>query len=215
MASSPNEMTPTPPVPSHPGIEEVRQWMEGTDPEPEHEQQVTRLVLMLFDRLQPLHGLGHRERVLLEAAALVHDIGMKVSDKRHHKHSYEMIKKHRFLMWRPEEVDMIALMARYHRKADPSVDHAEFAALPERERTALRKLAGILRVADGLDRAHLSTVQDLDVTYDSNVICIKLHAYRDCGTEMWGAERKAQLFESVFSKRLNLQAADGSRALAL
>ena len=183
--------------------------MEGIDPEPEHEQQVTRLALMLFDALTPLHGLGSRERQLLEAAGLVHDIGMKVSEKRHHKHSYELIKKHRFLMWRSEEVDVFALTARYHRKAEPSVDHSEFAALPERDRNSVRKLAAILRLADGLDRAHLSTVQRIEVTIDSTVVGITLHSYRDCATEIWGAERKTGLFESVFSKRVNLQAADG------
>jgi len=184
--------------------------MEEIDPEPEHEYQVTRLALMLFDSLAPLHGLDPRERILLQAAALVHDIGMSVSDRRHHKYTYELVQKHRFLMWRREEVDLFALVARYHRKADPSLDHAEFAALPERERNVVSKMAAILRLADGLDRAHLSTVQAIDVAHDSNTIRIKLHTYRDCGTEIWGAERKASLFEGLFSKRLNIQAVDGS-----
>jgi exopolyphosphatase/guanosine-5'-triphosphate,3'-diphosphate pyrophosphatase len=212
MAKTSRETTPKTTVPSHPGIEEVRQWMDDIDPEPEHEQQVTRLALILFDHIQPLHGMGSRERVLLEAAGLVHDVGMSVSAKRHHRHSYELIKKHRFLMWRPEEVDFFALIARYHRKADPSVDHEEFMALPERDRSAVRKLAAILRLADGLDRAHLSTVQNMDVTFDSNTIFLKLRTYRDCGTEIWGVERKAGLFESVFSRRLSVEAVDGYHA---
>lgn len=214
MATTSRATSPRTNAPSHPGIEEVRQWMEEIDPEPEHEHQVTRLALMLFDSLAPLHGLEQRERILLEAAGLVHDIGMSVSDRRHHRYTYELIQKHRFLMWRPEEVDLFALVARYHRKADPSLDHAEFAALPERERSVVCKMAAILRLADGLDRAHLSTVQAIEVAHDSNTISLKLHTYRNCATEIWGAERKAALFETVFSRRLNIQAVDGSaRAL--
>jgi len=190
---------------SHPGIEEVRQWMESIDPEPEHEKQVMRIALMLFDQLVPLHGLGRRERSLLQAAALVHDIGMYMGNKKHHKHSYEMIKNHRFSMWNPEEIEVIAQVARYHRKAEPSMKHAPFAALPERERGIVRRLAAILRVADGLDRAHLSTVQDLKVSFDASTIRIKLHAYRDCGTEIWGANRKKDLFEAVFGRYLIIE----------
>ncbi|MCX8037160.1 MAG: HD domain-containing protein [Candidatus Sumerlaeia bacterium] len=198
--------------PSHPGIEEVRQWMVGFDPEPEHEQQVTRLALILFDGLQPLHGMGTRERTLLEAAALVHDIGMSVSDRKHHKQSYELITAHRFLMWLPDEVNLFALIARYHRKAEPSLEHREYAALPERDRAMVRKAAAILRVADGLDRAHLSTVQHVDISYNSTTICLKLHTYRDCATEIWGAERKAALLESVLARRLNILPVNGTVA---
>jgi exopolyphosphatase/guanosine-5'-triphosphate,3'-diphosphate pyrophosphatase len=197
-------------TPSHPGIEEVRQWMESVDPEPEHAQQVTRIALWLFDALQPVHGMGPRERDILQAGALVHDVGMSVSNKKHHKRSFQMVKKHRFVHWRPEEVDLFALVARYHRKSEPSMKHFEYIALPEEDREVVRKLSALLRLADGLDRAHLSTVQDIDVQYDSNNIWIALHAYRDCGTEIWGAERKAEMFERVFSRRLILQEENGN-----
>jgi len=208
--ADPTKTTPTKTnVPSHPGIEEVRSWMEEIDPEPEHGRQVARLALMLFDRLAPLHQLGHHERHLLEAGALVHDVGMSVADRRHHKRSYDLIRNHTFLMWSAEEVDTFALLARYHRKADPSVNQGGFAALSELDRSALRKLAAILRLADGFDRAHLSTVQEIDVVYDTNTVWIKLQADRDCGTEIWGAERKAGLFENVFSRRLSIEAVDG------
>jgi exopolyphosphatase/guanosine-5'-triphosphate,3'-diphosphate pyrophosphatase len=197
------------PGPTHPGIEEIRQWMESVDPEPEHELQVTRLAVMLFDQLEPLHGMSQDERNILEAASMVHDIGMTIAGKKHHKNSREMVQNHRFLMWRPEEIDLISLVARYHRKAEPSMKHPEFAVLAQQQRTVVRKLAGILRLADGLDRAHLSTVQSIEVSWDSATIWIKLHTYRDCGTEIWGAERKSSLFESVFGRRLTLQAVDG------
>jgi len=202
----------TPPktsVPSHPGIEEVRLWMEEVDPEPEHGRHVARLALMLFDQLTPLHNLGQRERQLLEAGALVHDVGMSVSDRKHHRQSYRLVRNHQFLMWGPDEVIFIALLARYHRKAEPSIKHGRFAALSEHDRLALVKLAAILRLADGLDRAHLSSIQEVDATYDARTIWIRLHSYRDCGTEIWGAERKADLFENVFSRRLSLEAVDG------
>jgi len=189
--------------------------MEEIDPEPEHGLQVTRLALGLFDSLAPLHGMGGRERYLLEAAALLHDVGMSVSDKRHHKNSYELIKNHPFALWSPGEVAVIALVARYHRKAAPSVKHPSFLALPEADREMVRRLAAILRLADGLDRAHLSTVKDLEVEYDPRTVRVKLYADRDCSTEIWGGERKARLFESVFSRRLSLEAVDGYRVRAV
>jgi len=186
--------------------------MESIDPEPEHEAQVSKIAVTLFDQLKSLHGLGQRERELLEAAGLVHDIGMTVSNKKHHKHTFELIRSHRFLMWRPEEIEIIALIARHHRKSEPSMKDVEFAVLPDRERYVVRKLVSILRLSDGLDRAHLSTVQEMEVTYDATTIWVKLHAYRDCGTEIWGAERKAEMFEREFGRRLNLQACNGYRA---
>jgi exopolyphosphatase/guanosine-5'-triphosphate,3'-diphosphate pyrophosphatase len=199
-------------VPSHPGIEELRAWTEEIDPEPEHGRHVARLALTLFDALAPLHCLGPRERDLLHAGALVHDVGMSVSDRRHHKRSHELITTHSFRWWKSREVDFFALLARYHRKAGPCLKHGDYAALSKCDRDAVRKLAAILRLADGLDRAHLSTVQAIDVSCDSNAVWLRLQAYRDCGTEIWGAERKAGLFESVFSRRLYIEAADGYRA---
>lgn len=181
--------------------------MEGIDPEPGHAKQVTRLAVMLFDKLAPLHDLGMRERDILEAGALVHDIGMCVGNRKHHKNSFQMVKKHRFRFWRPEDVEMFALVARYHRKSEPSMNHSEYVALPERERDVIQKLSALLRLADGLDRAHLATVQDMDVEHDSNNVRIRLHSYRDCGTEIWGAGRKADLFERVFARRLIVQPA--------
>jgi exopolyphosphatase/guanosine-5'-triphosphate,3'-diphosphate pyrophosphatase len=186
--------------------------MESIDPEPEHELQVTRIALLLFDRLAPLHGLGARERELLESAAMVHDIGMCVSNRKHHKHTYDLIRTHRFGMWRPEEVDLIALVARHHRKAEPDMKSIEYAVLPENERTVVRKLVAILRLSDGLDRAHLSTLTDLEITWDCRTIEVRIHSYRDCGTEIWGAERKAAMFETVFGRRVCLQACNGFRA---
>jgi exopolyphosphatase/pppGpp-phosphohydrolase len=206
MAGTSKTSTPRTSAPSHPGLDEVRRWMESLDPEPEHELQVTRIALMLFDRLAPLHGLGRREREWLEAAAMVHDIGMCVSNRKHHKHTYDLVKSHRFMMWRAEEVERIALIARHHRKAEPDMKHIEYATLPDSERAVIRKLVAILRLSDGLDRAHLSTVTDLDISWDSQMIWIRIHAYRDCGTEIWGAERKAAMFETVFGRRLCLQA---------
>jgi len=211
VTETPGDMASRTIVALHSRIEEIRQWMEEIDPEPEHGRQVTRLALMLFDRLAAVHALTQRERDLLEAAALLHDIGMGISAKRHHKRSYKLIKEHKFLTWAPEEVDVFALVARYHRKTAPSVRHAAFLSLPEGDRDVVRKLAAILRVADGLDRAHLSTIQEIDVECDARTIRMKLHADRDCSSEIWGAERKARFLENVFSRQLSIESVDGYR----
>jgi exopolyphosphatase/guanosine-5'-triphosphate,3'-diphosphate pyrophosphatase len=185
--------------------------MEDIDPEPEHGRRVARLSLMLFDALASLHQLGPRERALLHAGALVHDVGMGVADRRHHKRSYALITTHPFRTWESGEVGFFALLARYHRKAAPSIRHRKYAALPERDRDAVRKLAAILRLADGLDRARLSTVEAVEASYDLETARLRLRSHGDSGIEIWRAQRKANLFESVFSRRLWIEVANGSR----
>jgi len=185
--------------------------MEEIGLEPEHGRHVARLALVLFDGLAPLHGLGLRERHLLHAGALVHDVGMSVADRGHHKRSYHLIARHSFRHWKSREVGFVALLARYHRKAAPNIKHGKYSALPRRDREAILRLSAILRLADGLDSAHLSTVQGIDVSCEGETVRLRLRAERDCGAEIWGAERKADLFESVFSRRLCIEAANGRR----
>ncbi len=131
---------------------------EMMDEEPAHSAHVARLALMLFDEIsdgRPLHGLGDDDRELLEAAALLANVGLFVSHSKHHKHTYYVIRNSDHLSgFTDHEIEMIALVARYHRKSAPSAKHPEFAALRPRDQQAVRALAGILRVAIGLDRTH-------------------------------------------------------------
>jgi len=115
---------------------------------PEHATQVGRIAVALFDQTRGIHGLTDRERDWVEYAALLHDIGVHISYERHHKHSYYLIKNGDLRGFDPEEIEAIALIARYHRQATPKKHHDGFGSFGRRHRRAIRTLAAILRLAD-------------------------------------------------------------------
>src|SRR2546427_5916351 len=135
-------------------LEEVFELMRAMESQPVHVSHVTNLALQLFDSLTPLHGLGERERLLLEAAGFLHDIGHQFDHLKtgHHNESARLIREHPWKSFTPDEVTVIALVARYHRKAMPEMTHVEFAALPGTHRRLVQHLAALLRLADALDR---------------------------------------------------------------
>jgi exopolyphosphatase/guanosine-5'-triphosphate,3'-diphosphate pyrophosphatase len=126
-----------------------------------HVHQVNRLAGLLYEELRPFHGLGDAEKSPLLAAALLHDVGYQTDPARHNKVSARIIRAHLGPPWRDDEVQVIALLARYHRKAPPKLKHRRYAALDERGRRLVTWLGGILRVADGLDREHDAAVRSL------------------------------------------------------
>jgi exopolyphosphatase/guanosine-5'-triphosphate,3'-diphosphate pyrophosphatase len=148
--------------------------VELCDDDPDHAVQVARLALELHDALAGRLGLGGSERELLEAAALLANVGLFISHSRHHKHSYYVIRNSEHMMgFTDREVELIAQVARYHRRSVPSVEkHPEFAALTEPDQQLVRSLAAILRVAIGLDRNHDSDVAGLEVRDDGGVVRI-------------------------------------------
>ena len=134
------------------------------DPDAEHSETTARLACQLFDRTADRHDLGPDARQLLEIAALVHNVGLFISHSGHHKHSYYIVRNSEQLTGFTEhEIELVALIARYHRKSHPSEKHAEFAALTESDRQLVRTLAGMLRIAIGLDRRHNGHVTALTV----------------------------------------------------
>ena len=157
----------------------------------EHSQQVARLALALFDEMQPSHGLGGREREWLEFAALLHDIGVHISHGRHHKHSYYLIKNGDLRGFEPEEVEVVALVARYHRRAQPKRSHDGYGHLPGALRRTVRTLAAILRVAESLDRSHQRSVASLEVVPGSQDYLLRLRPDGDTELEVWAAQRNS------------------------
>jgi exopolyphosphatase/guanosine-5'-triphosphate,3'-diphosphate pyrophosphatase len=129
-----------------------------------HMCHVERLVLQLFDGLLPLHRLGRAARFRLRCAALLHDIGWLAGRRGHHKASLRMILDTPLLPLRPRERLLVALVARYHRKALPGLRHGHYARLSPRDRREVRRLAGLLRVADALDVNHDSAVERVACT---------------------------------------------------
>jgi exopolyphosphatase/guanosine-5'-triphosphate,3'-diphosphate pyrophosphatase len=130
--------------------------------DPDHSAHVAKLALQLFDATAAHHGLADDAREYLEAAAMLANVGLFLSHAQHHKHSYYVIRNAEHLAgFTDREVELVALVARYHRKSLPKAKHPEFAALHERDRYLVRCLAGLLRIAIGLDRSHSSRVREV------------------------------------------------------
>ena len=171
----------------------------------EHSRQTARLIVRLFDDLKPVHKLGDRDRELIEYAALLHDIGLHIGRKRHHKHSQYLIEHGELSSFAPEEVQTIAAIARYHRRADPSKQHGLYAGLNPHDQQTVRVGAALLRVADGLDRSHASVITDLRCRLADDQVRIKVATTSDAQLELWGARRGGGLFEKVFKRKLRVE----------
>jgi len=190
-----------------PGIAAARKLAWRVDPEPAHAFQVCRLALALFDQTKVLHGLGDPERRLLQAAALLHDIGHTISELGHHKHARDLILKSKLEGFTRKELQMVACIARYHRKAQPQDTHKIYAELAAARRERVRKLAAILRVADGLDRSHQASAKKISVTHEPRVVRIVATQRRPNSVDIWGSMRKRGLFEEVFGVTVDVVAA--------
>jgi exopolyphosphatase/guanosine-5'-triphosphate,3'-diphosphate pyrophosphatase len=163
-----------------------------------HGRHVARLSLSLFDQLKTLHKLGSTDRKILLAAALLHDIGQVVSYRRHHKHSLYLIHNSELPGLVDEDTPLVALVARYHRRAEPSDEHELWAQLDGERQTRVRKLASILRIADALDREHLQRVERVEAEVDGGKLSLDLSGRGDLLLEQWAIARKAKMFRSTF-----------------
>lgn len=179
------------------------------DYEADHAQQTARLAGILFDRTRRLHGLGPRERNWLEEAALLHDVGNHVAHTSHQKHSYYLIRNGELMGIEPDEIALIAAIARYHRKGGPKDRDEEMQALPDRLRPLVAPLAGMLRIADSLDRSHFGVVHDLRTTRRGDVLTLRASTGgRDAELERWAVRRKADVFERAFGVRVRIEIGD-------
>ena len=163
----------------------------------EHAEQVALLSLSLFDQLPDLHGLGEEERAILHAAAMLHDVGAFVSYNRHHKHSYYLLYHADLPGYTDRERELIATIARYHRRSSPKESHEEFQRLTPDERAVVRTLAAILRVADGLDRGHRRHVRSVTARQWGKGVHIDVKAERGSDLEIWSAGQKADLLAEI------------------
>ena len=203
------------PVIVDPGVareRSVRELAERSHYEELHARQVQRLALQLFDTLGPRLGCEAGDRQILADAALLHDIGYHISYSKHHKHSYHLILYADFLGMTPEEQVAIANIARYHRGALPKKKHRNFGPLETGIRERIRRLAAILRVADGFDRGHVAGVDRIKVRWLDRALRLTpvagapTHSLR---LELWGASRKCDLLERVAGVPVEIVAPDG------
>ena len=171
-----------------------------------HCYQVSHLALSLFYQLQDLHRLPEKDAGLLHAAAMLHDIGLFIAYPKHHKHTYYLIKSSGPSTFSKSDIDVVANIARYHRKAHPSPKHLPFGQLSPENQERVRKLSAILRVADGLDCRHESRAKEVFCSQPkSKNVTIKVAGPAELKAEIEGAQQKRKLLREVFNIDLIIQ----------
>jgi len=168
----------------------------------EHAEKVRELALSLFDQTFSLHGMGAEERVLLEAAAMLHDIGAFVSASAHHKHAHYLIRSSDLVGLSAAEREIVALAVRYHRRSHPKRTHVDFQERTREERDRVVRIAAILRLADALDREHQTKVASVEARIGRRHLDLVLKPAKaadgDLTLEHWAVRRKGSLFEEAF-----------------
>jgi exopolyphosphatase/guanosine-5'-triphosphate,3'-diphosphate pyrophosphatase len=176
----------------------VRAFAQACRSNAHHCEHVALLAGQVFDQLQARHEVPVESRDLLVAAALLHDVGYLVNHARHHKHAYHLIMHANLDGFTPREVELIANVARYHRRALPKKRHGNFARLERPDRRLVRQLGGILRIACGLDRTHTGRVTAVRCENGRGAMRLVIEAASDPQVEIWDAERKVGLFQKAF-----------------
>lgn len=173
----------------------VRQLADRCDDDPHHSSHVAHLAGELFDQTRSLHGLRGQHRDYLEAAALLANVGLVISHSKHHLHSYYVIRNSELVGFTDREIELVALVARYHRKSAPKPSHEGYAGLPVDDQRVVRVLAALLRVAIGLDRSHDGRVQHVDVRERRGrlVVAMESHSGLDLSLERYAATERADL----------------------
>ena len=166
----------------------------------DHARHVAQIALSIFDQTRGVHKMGDREREWLEYGALLHDVGVHISYERHHRHSYYLVRNGDLRGFEPVEIEVIALIARYHRQATPKKSHDGYGQLKASHRRAVRTLAAMVRLAEGLDRSHAQVLTGLDVFPRGDDFLVRLRARGDAELEVWAAERHAVPLETILKR---------------
>jgi exopolyphosphatase / guanosine-5'-triphosphate,3'-diphosphate pyrophosphatase len=174
----------------------------------EHSERVAEFALSLFDQTQgQIHHLGADERQLLWAAAILHNCGHYISNSAHHKHSYYLIRNGELLGYNETEIEIIANIARYHRKSPPKKKHDSYRNLLHKEQKQMvNQLSAILRLAVALDRRQIGAISHIHCEYFPNFKEFKMFIFPsliadECALEMWSLDYKKGIFEEEFGLR--------------
>jgi len=175
-----------------------------------HAQHIRMLAARLFDELAAEHRLSDRHRLLLEVAALLHEIGAFVSSRAHHKHSYYLIANSEILGLTQDELIMVANVARYHRRSRPKPTHTDYMTMSREARMVVNKLAALLRVADALDVSRTQSIRDFRCRIDNNIgFVISVPAGLDLILERRSLADKADMFQEIYGLDVHLEEAGG------
>ena len=172
----------------------------------ESNQHIARLAQQLFEQTQSVHQLGELEQNVLEYAALLHNIGQYLSRKAYHKSSRYILKRTDPRGFTDEEMLLIGHVVRYHRKAHPKTKHKQFKHLSEQQQQTVWTLAGILRIAVGLDRTKDQSVQTLSCQLSEETLEITLKGKGNLDIGLWAAQCDRQVLEKALSKTIRIVA---------
>ena len=172
-----------------------------------HGRAVAFLATRLFDELKDEHGLDARDRLLLEVAALLHNIGVFVGLRAHHKHAQYLIQASEIFGLSSDDRAIIANIARYHRGGMPQQSHLPYMALDRVERVRVNKLAALLRIANALDAEHGQKVQDVHVRASDGAWLLEVQGVGDLAMERMKVDARADLFHDVFGRSLSWRGA--------
>ncbi len=177
----------------------TRSFGRRLDYDQRHAEHVRELGLMLFDHLQSVHHLPVQARVQLEAAALLHDLGHRVSHRGHHKHGEYLALNGDIPGLHGRDRTIVAAIVRYHnRKSEPASHHPAYSSLNNNDQRVARRLASFLRVAEGLDHSHRQRILDLRASFQKGGVTFQVEARGDVTEDLRDAERSANLFEKEF-----------------
>lgn len=185
----------------------IERFAAGCGCDLKHGRHVAKLAGSIFAQLAEHFDMPPSDRTLLETAARLQDVGYLINYEQHHKHSYHLILHSRLPEFQPNELDLIANIARYHRGSEPKKKHDNFSRLSGTDRKRVRQLAAILRLAGGFDRSNAQQVQAIDVQVSSNdrEICLRVHSDEQPDLDIWGARRRSEPFENAFDIKLQIE----------
>ena len=193
----------------------ARWFARRLDYNPQHAEQVTKLALALFDQLRPIHEMGADLRLVLEIAALLHDVGHFVHRKAHHRHGEYLIRNGEIPGLRGWRRDMVAALVRYHNsKSEPQFDHASYTALDNEKQRQARVLTSLLRIAEKLESEHAERIAGVDVQIAGRKAIFVIRAMDGTRLDLAGLERKSEMFEKEFRLTAEFRRAQGKEKVA-
>ena len=170
----------------------------------EHSRHVAKHCMTIFDALVKEHGMNHRHRIMLETAAILHDVGMYIRVSGHQKHGHYIVSNSEIFGLHHDELNLIANVIYYHRGEPPSHNDIEYVKLQREDRILVQKMASILRVADSLDRGHSQHLKKISVERRMETVVLHIDKVHDISLELMGIEEKGGMFQDVFGYKVVL-----------
>ena len=171
----------------------------------DHGELVSDFAIMIFDKIKKLHGLGSRDKLLLTAAALLHDIGEIVNNRDHPEISYQIVRHSDIVGLTQMEHEIVALICKYHSHSTPNLSDQCYASLDAGTKVRISKLSAMLRLADALDRSHTQKYNRIDVKLTDETLIITISTFANVALEQWSFTEKSHFFEEVFGIKAHLR----------